>query len=80
MRGFLSPPQKFLSEELLDGNQPKPRQGSQKTKQRKGKMSNYKIVCEDLEEFVKVTAGLVREGICFRGDAHRLVIVMTGGF
>ena len=43
-------------------------------------MSNYKIVCEDLEEFVKVTAGLVREGICFRGDAHRLVIVMTGGF
>jgi hypothetical protein len=43
-------------------------------------MGHYKIICEDLDEFVKVCAGLVREGICFESDAHRLVIVMTGGY
>ena len=39
-----------------------------------------KISCDSLECFIKVCAGLVREGIQFTSCAYNLDIELTGGF
>ena len=38
------------------------------------------ISCQNLDEFIKVCAGLVRGGVCFRADTEGLEITLTGGF
>jgi hypothetical protein len=38
-----------------------------------------KINCPDLNTFIEVIAGLVREGLSFKADAGTLVINLTGG-
>lgn len=38
------------------------------------------IYCQNLDEFIKVCAGLVREGVRFRAYPVSLEITLTGGF
>lgn len=38
------------------------------------------IRCQDLDDFIKVCAGFVREGVSFRADTGNLTIELTGGF
>jgi hypothetical protein len=38
------------------------------------------IKCHTLEEFIKVVAGLVREGVTFESYTLDLTIELTGGF
>jgi len=46
------------------------------------KLERYKmhIKCHTIEEFIKVTAGLVREGVTFTSYTYDLTIELTGGF
>ena len=43
-------------------------------------MNGMTIQCEDVDRFIKVCAGLVRESVCFEADAATLTIVCTGGY
>lgn len=43
-------------------------------------MGDYKILCENLEDFIATCAGLVREGINFTANSENLVIMPTGGY
>jgi len=43
-------------------------------------MNYYTIRCQDIENLIKVCAGLVKEGIRFDADTEALVIDCTGGF
>ena len=43
-------------------------------------MGYYKIQCEDLQTFIKMVSGLMKEGACFESNADRLTIELTGGY
>lgn len=40
----------------------------------------FSIQCDDLDELIKVCAGLVQQGVTFEAHTHNLVVVLTGGF
>lgn len=43
-------------------------------------MGTSNIWCLTIEEFIKVCAGLVKEGVIFDAYSDRLVIKLTSGF
>lgn len=38
------------------------------------------VHCTNLQEFITVCAGFVREGVTFRADSGTLTIALTGGY
>lgn len=41
-------------------------------------MGDYKILCENFEDFIAACAGLVREGINFTANSESLVVILKG--